>query len=480
MTENRNRISRRPMHGLKAETPTWAQLGIPETPALSDILDAMAATGNRRLHLCGSLEQMTREYVQEPLRYRWKFSKAYVHKYRAPVYELPDDPELEISAKLIGHRNGWFPGCEDMETARAAWAVLESEWTSATGLPLLSSPAATGKALLWETLPRDSKTKEPIQFPCLPDDLAKLIRANSPQHRIETLNADNWKLAEADFVRLYQYDGRWMYAAMCGLDRFPVGEPRRVGYFTPYEPGWHHVAVSIPDGWNHIGLLPVLDDRIGWTYPSAPGSIIKTWASEPELTLALANGWKIYQHFDGYAFDKGRPLGMWQSRLIGLRKYFQLKEADYAEEGAFPGAGKWPFKFAAAAVRQILNHTIGAMHVNGYEREKRVSESDWKQWRRDNAAWFDRHDYERADDGAYIVSEIVPSTSPLDIYMPHWSATVYALARARVAQWALKCDGKEGRPGPEALVKINGDAIYSTAELPFADNGNLGQLRRKE
>lgn len=461
------KIKRRPMKGLKFEPVTWAQLGIPESPALSGILSAMEQTGNERLHLCGSLEQMSREYVEEPLAQGWKFAKSYAHKHRAPVYCRPEKSDESISVKLVGHREGWFPGCEDMQTAYSAWAALESEWTKETGLPLLSSPAATGKALLWESLPKDK------EYPMLDDDLAKLIRANSPQHRIEKFNNVahlDWFKAGADEPALFQYDGRWMYAAMCGLDRFPVGEPRRVGGFEPYQPGWHKVAVQIPDDWNHLGLIPILDDRIGWTYPSAAGSIISGWVSEPELTLAIQNGWKIVRHYDGYAFDKGRPLDGWSKKLIDMRAEFQVRAEYVSEEGAFPNP--WPYRHAAAAIRQILNHTIGAMHVDGYEREVTVPDDRWKQWRRDNAWWFDQRNAERTAEG-WRVTEYVKSESKLDIYMPHWTSTLYSLARARVAQWALKCD-------PSTLVKIHGDAIYSTSELPFEDNGRLGQLRRKE
>jgi len=60
--------------------------------------------------------------------------------------------------------------------------------------------------------------------------------------------------------------------------------------------------------------------------------------------------------------------------------------------------------------------------------------------------------------------------------MPHWSSALYSLARARVAEWALKCE-------PETLVKIHGDAIYSTVaqpELDKLDDGEtLGRPRRK-
>lgn len=465
---DRKIISRRKMHGLNGDSSHFAQ--IQHWPNLSTLMDAIVENGGHRIHLAGPLDLMTRVYVEEPLGAGWKFARPYVHKHRTPTYEREDG--MEMTVKLIGHRESWFPGCEDQVVACEAWKVLESEWKSSTGLPLLSSPAATGKALLWETLPKDRS------FPALPDDLARLIRSNSPQHRLEVIvNAKGVQRIAYEPHQLHQYDGRWMYAAMCGLDRFPVGEPRRVDRFTPYQPGWHFVEVRIPNGWNHIGLLPAKSTDVGWDYPAAPGLVFKTWASEPELTLALFHGWEIVEHMDGWAFDKGRPLDGWSKKLIDLRAKFQAVElnamAFNVDDAEVLGSPKFaPCNFAAAAVRQILNHTIGAMHVDGYEREVMVPDAEWRQWRRDNAEWFNAHDSEHVE-GGYVVSQIVPSESKLDIYMPHWSSTIYALSRARVAQWALKCD-------PSTLVKINGDAIYSTAPLPFEDNGNLGQLRRKE
>ena len=96
---------------------------------------------------------------------------------------------------------------------------------------------------------------------------------------------------------------------------------------------------------------------------------------------------------------------------------------------------------------------------------------------------FDAHNAERAE-GGWLVSQWERNPNDrLSINMPHWSATIWALERARVAQWALKCD-------PSVLVKINGDAIYSAVPLaPIEEaeaesvarygQARIGQLRRK-
>jgi len=229
--------------------------------------------------------------------------------------------------------------------------------------------------------------------------------------------------------------------------------------------------VMIPNDWNHIGLLPWLSED-GWEWPSRPGSQFEGWFCEPELTLAMQNGWHIAVRM-GWKFAKGRPLCGWAKRLIRMREYLQLKESEYISR-----SGGEHYGVAAKAPRQILNHTIGSLYARGYEREEFVSDDNWVKWLIEHPDIVERQDVERVE-GGYIVPCYAPDKSPLSINMPHWAATIWSLERAFVAKAALECDGKEGRPGPEVLVRINGDAVYSTAELPIKDNGNLGQLRRK-
>jgi len=468
----------RKLHGLEPHQALFGQIEIcGERPPLSEML--RRANGNETVYLCGSLDQMTREYCEEPLSNGWNFLNSFVFKHRAPVYVQANRHYMgdrkEVAVKLISHREGWLPGCEDVTVAVDAWRALESEWKS-TGLPLLSTPRATGIALLWENLPRG------VEFPALPDDLARLIRANSPQHRIEVIGEGCKRMLAGESVLDpkfcdHQYDGRWMYASLCGLDRFPIGEPKRAEGFTPYTPGIYDMTIRIPETWAHVGLIPMLEDTgVGftraWRYPSEPGRTFRTWAFEPELTLALKKGWEIMDFHDGYRFEKGRPLMTWAHKLIGMRE-----RLEHSETGWHFGGGEMVnhFSYARAAVRQVLNHSIGALHKNEYQREAFVSEDNYRKWRRENPHLAEGDDVLRVE-GGYMVPTFVADTSPLSIFMPHWSATLYSLARARVAEWALKCE-------PGTLVKIHGDALYSTVaqpELDKLDDGEtLGRPRRK-
>jgi len=481
----------RKLHGLKRDAITWAAL--PDDVPLSVILNTnmFCSAPADVIHFVGSDDRMTREWMAEPNDKGWKFANSFVFKNRVATYERRlSTGVVGVDIRLINHRNGWLPGCDDYMTALHAWRALESEWLS-TGLPLLSTPRATGIALLWENLPRG------VEFPALPDDLARLIRANSPQHRIQAMRRYAVDMDAEPFpspADCVQYDGRWMYASLCGLDRLPIGEPRRAEGFTPYVPGIYDVTIRIPETWSHIGLIPMLEDTgVGfaraWKYPSEPGRIFRTWAFEPELTLALKKvkdfglpAWEIVDFHDGYKFEKGRPLMTWAHKLIEMRERLQAIEANClatavdVDAHMLSEAGHFKrFDFAAAAIRQILNHSIGALHKNEYQRETFVSEGNYRKWRRENPHLAGGDDVLKVE-GGYMVPAFVADTSPLSIFMPHWSSTLYSLARARVAEWALLCE-------PETLVKIHGDALYSTVAQPkldkLDDSETLGRPRRK-
>jgi hypothetical protein len=71
----------------------------------------------------------------------------------------------------------------------------------------------------------------------------------------------------------------------------------------------------------------------------------------------------------------------------------------------------------------------------------------------------------------------VPYSDKLSIYMPHWSAQIYALERARIANHLLSLPFF-------SIAEVRGDAIYIApgerdhSSYPMIlDNGRLGQLR---
>jgi DNA polymerase type B, organellar and viral len=436
----------RKLHNLK-DLGAWYFTEVSDGPLSSSLARTGAELARQfgvgdRIMICGSLDEMTRGYVEEPLSCGWEFAREYVHKFRSPVYRKDG---RTVAVKLASE--SWFPGCEKAKDAALAWRALKEWWSKTTSLPLLSTPSKTGQALLWESFPRGKS------FPSLSEECEQVVRRNSTQHRLQVFKP-GYK------GKRVCYDGRWMYSALATADRFPVGNAVYMKHgdnscdFVPYVPGWYRCYIEVPSGWDHIGLVPFLGEN-GWFYPDSRHCSFTTWAAEPELTLAQQNGWHI-EVMESYTFDKGKPLQNWAHKLQNLRD--QLKERNH--------------DFAAAAVRQILNSTIGSLHSSGYEREQFVADADLRAWSRANPHLTDRE--LEAVDGGYLVPVLVPDNSPLSIVMPHWSATIWALERAAVAKQALRCD-------PDTLIEIRGDAIYSTVPLPFhgEDNGNYGQLRFK-
>jgi len=434
---NNGSYKRYEFKGIKGQKYAFADIcGRP----LSAYLDFALEDACSVLFLCGTLEQMTQDYVVEPLSTEWKFARKYIHKFRSPVFT---NGTHTVSVKLVGE--SWLPGCTDATEAAASFAALEYEWKTVTGLPLLSTPSKTGQMLMHGKFPKGAI------YPKLDDDLALHIRNVSPQHRLEKFEGTRARHSANGI--LHKYDGRWMYAALCYLDRLPIGEPRKTREFKPFVPGWFKVNFRIPRTWEHIGLIPMkwmTNGNFTWIYPSE-GDFVgsEVWVSEPELTLAMANGWEI-EVIEGYQFAKGRPLAEWQKTLVDLRARLRLMD-----------------DCAAKAIREILNHAIGSLHRNDYEREIEVDAAQWKALDKSTVVGWQTIDDEAQ---TKLVVVRVPHQDKISIYMPHWSAQIYALERAKIAENALRCKW-------DTIAEIRGDAIYTTAYAPFADNGNLGQVR---
>jgi hypothetical protein len=466
MSEQEKIYYRRKLERLTSSEPMFAQI-TPEI-RLSHLMSRCYTRGQNRLILCGNAtDDMTRAYCDEPLS-EWEFARKFIYKYRSPVYRRLSDG-YEISVKLASE--SWFDGLEDVATAEAAWRALKAEWAR-TGLPLMSTPATTGMALLWQTLPFGDKAQ------ALPEDLARHIRRISPQHRKEKFDGARF-LSDETKKLFHCYDGRFMYAAQCLKDRFPVGAPCKVGGFMEYQPGFYQVIMGIPAGWKHIGLIPVPDyaraekfGTLGWQYPNFPGEQIgPVWVAEPELTFALKNGWHLLEVCDGWVFEKGRPLDIWAKKLIEMREDLRQKEGNRVEGGEVEMR---PYRFAAAAVREILTNTIGRLHKNTVEREMIVDHDQWREliqkWGYANVITK-----EKTESGLRLVEYPEPNPSDFMIFLPHVSATLYSLARVEVLRYALRINR-------EHLIEIDGDAVYTSERQQWIeeeDKDMIGQLRRK-
>lgn len=353
----------------------------------------------------------------------------------SPVFRLrrPDGRRVDVMRAESYYGDGVTPG-EAAEAADLLGAELAGRFD---GAQLLATPATTGRELVARSLP-------PGGFPVLDVEHQELIRSTSGQGRIQML----WQGGE--LPGLAEYDGRFMYAALCwGLgagpavhDDYPTWEPRARGRYR--------VRFTVPAGWDHVGLLGVADGD-GWEYPTA--GTHDTWADGAELLVAERHGWR----FDVVerlllADPKADPLRKWADRLVGAR---EAVEHDRARAG----------------LRSILLHGLGAMHgrPSTTTRVTPVEQSDTI------PAGADVH---RVDGDHIVWSPDGAGATWEAMSHPEWTSAVWARARARL----LAGPGGVGALSvPRAqLVAFRTDAIYVTGTQPTwdaADDGRAGRFR---
>ncbi|MGY0466543.1 hypothetical protein ACW14Y_40720 [Kitasatospora sp. cg17-2] len=219
----------------------------------------------------------------------------------------------------------WFdPDGADVVTCRQAftllWQALRRHWDDAV---LMGSPSQTGRDLWSRTIPTSGKWAG--GYPVLSEELRALLHATGGQGRTELLLPPR---VPERLPALVEYDRTFAYAKH--LWKSPVGTPRRItaaafAAMTEAEQTkalmscshWN-VRVTVPAGWNHVGLLPapVTGDR-AWIYPATPGTTFTTWAGGAEVHLALSNHlapWRI-EVLGGLLFEDSKPLDEWGKRL---------------------------------------------------------------------------------------------------------------------------------------------------------------------
>lgn len=325
------------------------------------------------------------------------------------------------------------------------------------GSVMLATPATTGRELLVRSLP------EGAVWPVLPPELQTLVRSTATQGRIEPL------LAPGRHGGLYAYDGRLMYAALTrrlpggrwrhGSGPLPGGrcQPKGCGSCRhhggtsgeacPYRAGRYRVTFRVPPGWAHVGILPALGPD-GWSWPSEPGTVHEGWVDGAELHLAHEHGWSVAVHewivWDGY--DETGPLDSWTRLLVTAHDKLHGND------------------LAAAAVRAIILHGIGAFHGRGHL----VSH---------HTAWVDAHEVPatavaiRPEDDGLSWHEDRGTAWP-ELAHPEWSSAVWARCRARMTREALKLPR-------EQVAAIDTDCLHLTAPATFQDNGKPGAFRLK-
>ncbi|WP_156724753.1 hypothetical protein [Streptomyces apocyni] len=286
----------------------------------------------------------------------------FVHP-RNPVARYQrENGEEHVEIRSVGE---WFDlDGDEPAVARDAfvllWQALRRHWTDAV---IMGSPSQTGRDLWTRTIPARGQHAE--GYPVLSEELRGLLHATAGQGRTELITPPR---VPEQLPALVEYDRTFAYAKHTW--KSPVGTPRRITAATfaswsekeqtraLYGCGHWHVRVTVPDTWNHVGLLPAATPgERAWHYPAAPGTTFTTWAGGPEIHTALANPigpWKI-EILDGILFDDGKPLDDWAKKLkdawtnLTTQAHFQ-GDAQQARAA----------HLASRAVRAILLYGIGS------------------------------------------------------------------------------------------------------------------------
>jgi hypothetical protein len=455
-----------------------------KNPNLTDLLDTAASYGANRIMLTGK-----RPEPQPGIRH-WLYVQT--PRWTPGSHWISDPPTGRFAHESTGFKievrtaEEWFDDAPlSPAQAREAWDTVAAIIRSADERArLFNSPAATGANLWALSLP---KNINPVP---VDPDIASEIHATSGQHHYDHLVAGANFSRHEDCLPLidpkqlkkinaFAYiDGRFMYA---GVGReLGIGPARRLNRAAayelleqdPYARARFHVRFTVPENWNHVGLLAVKHQSVaeGWYYPNRPGATADTWADGSEIHVARAFGWQIDPH-EAIVFTKARPLDTFTDRMTRAR-------AKVAENHDLHPLIR---QAVMAALRSIVLHSIGAFAAGGRD-ETRVAEN-----------LFDIPPEFQSDavrQGKLWIFNIPsnPNSRTSSFYHPELAAQVWGRARARVLHGPSALgNGTSGalRLDPSTLIGIQGDAVFTTAlptwSLPAnsggGDDGKTGRLR---
>lgn len=407
----------------------------------------------------------------------------------------------------------WFgDGHLTPQQARDCWGYLESEISHVFGdriggsdssTPLLLSPAATGTNLWAASLPPNL---DPVP---LRPDIAELLHSISGQHHQDHLVTGPGLDRHPDVGPMidtrtrptldgFSYvDGRFMYASLChNLGKGPGLMLSRAEAFDlwqtdKYFRGFMRVRFTIPDTWDHIGILGVQhpDMHHGWFYPNRPRTVHETWAEASELYWAERFGWGI-EPIEAIVLDTkmesarkrfhndettarrhtigAKPLDEWARKLTALRE----------NTANHPQLHPQMVKACGAALRAILIQGIGAFASRGRSStivtyDPASIPSDAQVTQKGEAFIYQR--------------PVFRDQRSQQFYHPEFAAQVWGRGRAKVMY-----SNASGTPtgaltlDPSTVIGINGDAVYTSTTPPTwslptdqggADDGKVGRLR---
>ena len=375
----------------------------------------------------------------------------------------------------------WFdPAGADPATVRDAfvllWKALHRHWSDVV---LMGSPSQTGRDLWSRTIPAKSGSKWAEGYPVMSEEIRGLLHATAGQGRTELFLPPR---VPEKLPQLVELDRTFAYAKHTWASG--VGAPRRITAQTfaamsekeqtnaLFAPSHWHIRVTVPDDWDHVGLLPApaAGDR-AWCYPAEPGRTFTTWAGGAEVNLALRNPlapWRI-EILDGLLWESGTPLREWSTRIKDAWSSLQAIAATHGEEQQRLAA-----HLASRAVRSILLYGIG-----GFAQRPRITTASTPVGRE---ADIPPGAEIVGTDGQTITWQRSAGFSRDPYAHPEWAAGVWSGARAALLSTKMREDdvhvGALHLP-PGSIIAFRTDAIYTTADARWPYHGQPGDYLLK-
>ncbi|MFJ3967482.1 hypothetical protein ACIPYR_04800 [Streptomyces parvus] len=354
------------------------------------------------------------------------------------------------------------------------WKALRRHWPDAV---LMGSPSQTGRDLWTRTIP--TKGQYADGYPVLSEELRGLFHTTAGQGRTELITPPR---VPAQLPALVEYDRTFAYAKHTW--KSGVGTPRRVTAATfaswpqkeqtkaLFACGHWHVRVTVPDTWNHIGILPAPapGDR-AWHYPATPGTTFTTWAGGPEIHTALSNPhtpWKI-EILDGILFDDGKPLDDWSKKL----KEAWSSLTAQADLNGDPGQ-RTAAHLAARAVRALLLYGIGAFA----QRPRTVTGTTPRTMERDVPPDAEIIGF---DDQTITWQRPTGFTRDPNAH-PEWASHIWSSARAALLSQRHRDDNTYAgalHAPPGTIVAFRTDAVYLTQPQNWPHHSQPGDYLNK-
>jgi hypothetical protein len=124
------------------------------------------------------------------------------------------------------------------------------------------------------------------------------------------------------------------------------------------------------------------------------------------------------------------------------------------------------------AIREILLHAVGRWHMQGWEEERNVPVEEWERLIPQLSA-EERDSAFEGDNGLMLyIAQRPLSGSEVRWMRPEWSAYVWAYCRVLLTRRLLSLPRT-------AILGCNTDAIYTTFDPTWSDDGTPGQFRSK-